>query len=253
MTEFGGRTLVLWEPNFSSLAAAVVPLLAPGGAEPLAIVPSTLEPATSVVTGLRAALRDRDVRSRLVLPRPLAGLALRRRDAAWTRVDAEGSHLRMDSRLTNPYLLVALVDDAWRKGPFVLDLPARFLHPIDRVRLAAMPDRLRLLADIAAPVLPRLSLVTTPVDDGWLEIATPDPVAAELWALSLAERFLDQRLEMQGPWEDPTVQRATELELGARVPRELAIDFGEGARLSPAARELLRTSAMRLGMSPGDV
>ncbi len=90
----------------------------------------------------------------------------------------------------------------------------------------------------------------TPADDGWLAVATRDPIAAELWALALAERFLPADVEIQGPWEEPAVQRATELGMGIRVPADMRIvpDIpGEAA----TARSLLGSTLERLGLPPG--
>ena len=218
-------------------------------AHPLPLVPSTLSSTTPEVVRLRSALRAAGERTTLLLPRSLPAIALSRTGDRWREIDADGRTYRIDARLVRPYAVVVLVDPERQRGPFVLDLPSYFLHPLDRARLATLPDRLRKLADVAAPVRPTLCLVVTPVGDGWLSIATRDIIAAELWALALAERYLDQRLEMQGPWEDPTVQRATELELGVRVPQEMELELRATDAWEPAARELLGTAANRLGMT----
>jgi hypothetical protein len=157
----------------------------------------------------------------------------------------------MDARLlAASYLSITTVNATLTRGPFVLDLPSRFLHPRDRVSLAARPGRDRTLADIAAAALPASSVVVTPVADGWLMLVTSDPIAAELWSLATAERFLDRGLEMQGPWEDPTVQRATELELGARYPGELMLTVHGDTDLPVAAQKLLYSMSTRLGAMP---
>ena len=57
----------------------------------------------------------------------------------------------------------------------------------------------------------------------YLLAATCDPVAAELFALALSEGVLGSDLAFTGPWEDPVVQRATELELGVVVPHQIEL------------------------------
>lgn len=234
----------------SDIAGEVASCLASIGTGPVSLVPAALTAPIPAVSTLRSALRNMGVRTTLLLPRALPAIALARRDPdSWRVIAVEGRTFRIDARLQRPYVVVVLVDSERKRGPFVLDLPSHFLHPLDRSRLLMMPERQRLLADVAAPVRPSLCLVLTPIRHGWLSILSRDVIAAELWALSMAERYLDQRLEMQGPWEDPTVQRATELELGVRVPQEMVLKLDASDSWEPAARELLGRSANRLGMT----
>src|SRR5690606_1646299 len=122
---------------------------------------------------------------------------------AWRAGTIEGRRWRVDARLTGAHwIAVAIVDADHHTGPFALDLPGRFLHPADRLRLAAQADRLRALADVAASAPPAACLILSPIAGGWLAVATRDPIAAELWALGLAERFHRADVEMQGPWEE---------------------------------------------------
>lgn len=253
VADIPGRLQVSWSPDISEVAKTVVTALSLVSTEPVPVVPSTLAGSGDEVAGIRAALRTGGLRTRAILPRALLSAAVRRRGGAgWRPVEVGGRTFRMDARLDTPYVALVLVDEGHRSGPFVLDLPSRYLHPLDRARLVAMPDRLRHLADIAAPVPPCHSVLLTPVDQGWLTIVTRDPIAAELWALGLAERYLDTRLEMQGPWEDPTVQRATELEMGVRVPQDMVPELDATVRPGATARELLEATAMRLGMTMRD-
>jgi hypothetical protein len=50
-----------------------------------------------------------------------------------------------------------------------------------------------------------------------------DLVAAELAGLGLWLANLPKERERIGPWEDPVVQRATELDLGVKLPSELTL------------------------------
>jgi hypothetical protein len=245
---------ITWSADPAELAPALLRLLPGDATTPLPIVPSSLRQADPVVAGLRANLRERGTRSMVWTPRTAAAALVRRREATpWSRITVENANWRVDRRLADGrYVVLTTVDAASRGGPFVLDLPGRFLHPADRIRLAARPDRLRLLADIAAAALPIACLVVTPVAGGLLTVATRDPIAAELWALALAERYHDAALEMQGPWEEPAVQRATELGLGIRIPRDMAPRIVLAADATEA-RDVLQRSLERLGIESGPV
>jgi hypothetical protein len=52
---------------------------------------------------------------------------------------------------------------------------------------------------------------------------TTDPIVAELFSLSLVDEDLPGDAQVIGPWEDDFVQRATELELGARLPSDIRV------------------------------
>lgn len=244
-----GEVGVTWQESIDAVARQAALPVASVAESPVPVVPSSLGAPCEELSRLRASLRDAKVRTTQVLPRSLASIGIgRRAGTAWQGVEVEGRRFRVDARLSRPYVALVLVDPARKSGPFVLDLPSRFLHPVDRARLAIMPDRLRLMADIAAPVSPALGVILSPIAGGWLSIVTRDVIAAELWALAVAERFHEREVEMQVPWEDPTVQRATELELGLRVPQELHVRRNDTNVWPPAARELLQMSATRLGV-----
>lgn len=238
-----------WHPAVGGAAEPLARALPSGTPQPLPVVPSSLRRDDPLVAALRGALRERDVRSSVLTPRPPAALLTRLGGPAWRSATTDGHRWRVDARLAgSPWVAIATVDAGHHTGPFALDLPARFLHPADRVRLAAQPDRLRALADVAAIAPPAACLVLTPVDGGWLAVTTCDPIAAELWALGLAERYHDAALEMQGPWEEPAVQRATELGLGVRIPSDMRITANVPPEAS-VARSLLYRTSERLGLS----
>jgi hypothetical protein len=50
-----------------------------------------------------------------------------------------------------------------------------------------------------------------------------DLIAAELAGLALWTASLPEGLERIGPWEDPVVQRATELDFGVQHPSDLVL------------------------------
>lgn len=239
-----------WFPALREAAWPLAHALPDDAPQPLPVVPSSLRANDPSVAAIRPALRERGLRTTVLLPRSPAALLAPGRGSAWRAATIDGRRWRIDARLArSPWAAIVVVDADNHTGPFALDLPGRFLHPADRVRLATRPDRLRLLADIAAIAPPAACLVLTPAAGGWLTVATRDPIAAELWALALAERFHPADVEMQGPWEEPAVQRATELGLGIRIPGDMRIsqDIPTDA---PAARSLLDRIAERLGLPP---
>ncbi len=244
--------LVAWAPSIVGVAAPLTEVLPPT-VDTLSVVPAPLERGISSIGETRSAWQRHGIRTSMLLPHPPVWSVLSPGASRWNRIDAAGLALRLDARIVaRPYAAVLALTDDLRQGPFVLDLPARFLHPVDRLRLAARPGGLRLQADVAAVALPAASILLTPVADGWLALSGTDPIATELWALSLAERWLGRDIEMQGPWEDPSVQRATELELGVRIPSDMTIRAASDAPLPSVARELLEETASRLGMQVPD-
>lgn len=115
-------------------------------------------------------------------------------------------------------------------------------------RLAAVGAGAGAMADLAAPLRLDLIVIAGSYLGQQLVIATPDVIAAELAWLVLAEPAAAD--ELSGPWEDATVQRATELNLGARLPRQL--EPRVAARLNEAERtigaDLVERLRLRLGI-----
>ena len=66
-------------------------------------------------------------------------------------------------------------------------------------------------------------------------IATGDPIAADLIVLALRQGWA--RFRGAGPWEDPLVQAATELNLGARTYDQIDLDAVISPTLSSDQRE----------------
>lgn len=237
-----------WSPTVTGLARPLSASLPTGGAG-LSVVPAPLERSSAPITTLRAGWNQLGFPTSLLLPRRILPSMLVRTDKWWDRVSAGSLSLRLDRRLRfRPYVAVLVVTSRLRNGPFCLDLPAHFLHPADRVRLGASRGWWRHQADIAAMATPATTIIVSPVAEGWLAVCISDTVAAELWALGLAEQWHGSDVEMQGPWEDPTVQRATELELGIRIPADMHFAADELEQVPAGARDLLVEIASRLGM-----
>lgn len=216
------------------------------------MLPSTLARDDGTARQVRAAFRSQEVRSCVVVPRsPVAsviGSALTS-NSPWRRIELDDRSLRIDNRLFQGERIgVIPVTGEHHKGPFALDLASHFLHPVDRAKLLISRDRPRLVAGVAAQAPVGLWIIGSPVGDTTLWLTTDDIIAAELWALVLAERFLDSTLELQGSWEDSTVQRATELDLGVRIPSEMQIRIGGTGDLPAEIARLIVTCCRRLGM-----
>ncbi|HEU0164297.1 MAG TPA: hypothetical protein VFQ54_04580 [Thermomicrobiales bacterium] len=144
--------------------------------------------------------------------------------------------------------------DVARSGPFILDLLAHYLSPRDRLRILASGSRGRATAEVNLAVAIDGVIVCGTFGSVHLAVWTEDRIAGELVALALAERKLDvMNRSFTGPWEDAVVQRATELDLGVRIPRDIEIVIaGDGDRSGPAG--LLEHIRDRLGITsrPGE-
>jgi hypothetical protein len=85
------------------------------------------------------------------------------------------------------------------------------------------PIETGLAAEIALALRPRLTVLVGALGPRSLVVATTDVVAAELAWLALRDDDGDPGRPAPGPWEDPVVQRATELDLGVRLPAQLDV------------------------------
>lgn len=100
---------------------------------------------------------------------------------------------------------------------------ARFAGVRERIGVRVLPPEHGLAAEIAATVRPELILLA----DSWrgrsLVVAASDQVAAELAGLAIRQASGASDEAALGPWQDPLVQRATELDLGVRIPEQIAL------------------------------
>lgn len=106
-------------------------------------------------------------------------------------------------------------------------------------------------AEIALAVRPQLILLV----DHWREyvvaVATSDQIAAELAGLAIKQVIKGDADEPIGPWEDPLVQRATELHLGALLPDQLAIHGVTPVGEESVSKESLRLFAGQIALKLG--
>lgn len=174
---------------------------------------------------------------------------VRATDAAMSSVT-----LPQDIAQANHRIVVLSVDEWYRPGPFILDLPARFIHPRQRMRLLASAERGAMAAEIASAFAYDLCVIVheeseeKPASRKQLVIATTDPVAAELVALALSELATGVPRGFTGPWEDPVVQRATELELGVVLPQRIRLIVGGPSASDPWSTLMVEHVRMRLGI-----
>lgn len=230
------------------------------------LLPSSLHREDPLVHAVRRGFRDRDRSSSVAVPELPLRLVTGRFSAA--RPEWRAGHLVLPDGPDRDVLLprrflagdavlyVTHVNAVARTGPFQLDLLARYVHPRQRIRQVVDRDRAGLAAETNLAMQPGWCVIGCNVPPGVVAI-TRDLIAAELVALCLAERFFDRHTEFSSPWEDRVVQRATELELGARTPgdirigivREPARSHGEpGTRRS--VHDIVQWIEERIGIVP---
>lgn len=222
------------------------------GAAPVLILPSSLRRTDGLASAVRQELRSLRVPSHLYLP-PHPAVALIGGAEGWLDFalhppDVPPSSITMPARLNGhlPIWTVTDVDAVRGTGPYVLDLPARYAHPRSRLQQLASRRRADAVVDVNLVIRPSCCVVGKVVDGIAIVGATRDPVAAELFALALADEDLSPAQAVTGPWEDRVVQRATELEIGVRIPRDISVVV-TGA-LGEHVRTVLERVAARIGV-----
>jgi hypothetical protein len=137
--------------------------------------------------------------------------------------------VRLPAALASAGAVVGAVDVRPLPGPrppIVIGMWARFAGPMQRLGARITPQREGILAEIDFAIRPALLIVLDRrLDDTLVAIAGADPVAVELVTLALRRVQRDSRLDQPGPWEDPLVQRATELGLGIDQPSQLLVEL----------------------------
>lgn len=246
-------------PNLGDALAAILPLDDCIGCS---VMPAA--PAWTTDRVIQEVVRTFTPRSAVDLPvRPARGpRALTGFGMSWTDVDidARANRLRsvkMPVVLVGAQRLLAITDlrSVSETRPVIaIGLWALFAHPFVRTgaRLAGARDGLT--AEIALAVHPdRYVVIDRMPGTGTVVVATTsDPIAAEL--IVLAIRQVGRSAPAVGPWEDPLVQAATELDLGVRNPKDVEIStilspsLASGQRRSAA--ELIGRAAERLGIEP---
>ena len=195
----------------------------------------------------------------VVPPQPVVSVLsqVARRKSGLTRVDIRPRAERITSvwlpaHIVSAKTLVAVNDvrqDLAVRPALAIGLWSQFAGLWERIGVRlAKPDE-GLAAEIALAVRPALILLV----DSWrglpVVISTSDQIAAELVGLAVRQARRAGEDDLIGPWQDPLVQRATELDLGVRSPEQLAIRMViEGTNGSNDAATLGEDVAARLGV-----
>jgi hypothetical protein len=149
---------------------------------------------------------------------------------------------------TAEHLICAVdLDEVATSGPFVLDLLARCVSPLDRARILASRQRAARVAEVNLAKRIDVVIMSRTVDNERVFVATSDLIAGELAALTMSENEPDAKSSLQTPWEDAVVQRATEFELGARYPGDMLIENRAGTS-SSAAASITAAFHLRIGI-----
>jgi len=198
-----------------------------------------------------------------ITPRMFAAVARR---SSWVDVNID----ERAPRLRNVKLPRGLVEsqavigaaDLRRAGAerpvIALGLWASLASPVHRIGALVTGQREGLTAEIGLAVSPAaLIAVDRLARSGPLvAMVSDDPIAAELVALAFWRLRHPSSTDLPGPWEDPLIQRATELGLGVTQPSQIAVRATLLADLSDDERRDSRTSlslAMQsLGIEQGD-
>ncbi len=166
----------------------------------------------------------------------------------WVAVDIRGRGAGLRSvrvpRALAGAAMVAAIDLQGATSPIGI-WPA-YVHPLVGAA-ASSSSRTSLAADLALAFSTSGVLIGGTVGSLDIGVATEDLVAAELITLALRESG-DAEV---GPWENPLVQRATELEIGVTRPDQIRlVPRWVGSPGSPKS-EALAALADRLGLRLG--
>jgi len=262
---FAGHDLA---PLISAACSAALPWLPQSAPDVLLAVPHRLLPrssATHVAEVASQALRASNHPLTLLTPSSLRSLAWASRgtdSSPWTSLPLTHlsetlPHAILPTRLASATSIVLLVDARQAEGPrptLALGAWREFLHPKQRLPLALAARRLLVDAEIAALIQPRAIMLIHAWHPGFLVHVSPDRIASELMGLAIHQATRCPATLSTGPWEDPFVQRATELDLGIRLPTDLIIEW---RWLGPSTHNdqdrlarLAEVVASRLGVPP---
>ena len=219
----------------------------------LGFTDSDLAIVESRVAGSRKAqLIDADAISRSTLDRiPRVAVDI---DAIAPRL----REVRLPSSVVDADYVAAIVNDRGNgsvRPDLVLGLWAKIV-PF-RQRLAARLTGLRdgLTTELLLARLPDQCIVLeqAPPSAQVIAVSGNDPIATEVMALAIRDVRSSSISGAPAPWEDPLVQRATELDLGASGPSEITVTIALDDRFSAGQRrqaaDLLRRVADRAGIA----
>ncbi|MGE3797610.1 MAG: hypothetical protein AB7G88_07195 [Thermomicrobiales bacterium] len=172
-----------------------------------------------------------------VMARMLTDIVPRRR----SRVDTESvaprlREVRLPTALTTARTVIAIIDargDPRRRPDYGIGVWARLASPRHRLGARITGAREGLTAEIA---LARPPDIVYTVDELWKGgpvalVQAHDLIASEVISLAIRDLRTDRAAEQGGPWEDPLVQRATEIGLGIPGPRDLHVSVNVAANV----------------------
>jgi hypothetical protein len=177
----------------------------------------------------------------------------------WAAVDVDDRSDRLQiawlrQELVDASTLVAInrIPSGDSRDPLVLGLWARFAHPRQRLGALAGDDRTGLRAELATAVKPTLCILCGESRERPLIVATRDQIAADLTGRAI--QFLshpDPYGERGGPWELPLIQRATELDLGVRLPSDLSFEAVWAGRPGEPGERMLQATVEQICLALG--
>jgi hypothetical protein len=143
--------------------------------------------------------------------------------------------------------------NAWTRPKLILGGWFRYLGFAAQMQTRLADPRLLQAAELTQRARPELCLVAGTMFGCSYVAVTNDPIAADLLGLSLSRDPSAAEGELIGPWEDAIVQRATELELGVRLPSDISLELAWiGNQDAPeliAIKEWIREVAGRFGVA----
>ncbi len=252
-------TISLWAD--SDFARATASLVAPHASHmdgTVGLMPSSLDPQDPF---LSLVVKNLPEQAQPLVSLPVTGNAARRAfmtptvlgrwiDRPVKSSDASIKSILWPQDLGQADHRIAVVDvvEIARKGPFVLDLAARYIHPRQRARMLSSSQREAQAAEVASSLSIDLFAIYLAQREGVVLAVTTDIIAAELVALAMSELCIGAPRSFTGPWEDPVVQRATELELGVLLPSRIHVIQDGPERTSHWAQRISEHVHLRLGI-----
>ncbi|MEA2523795.1 MAG: hypothetical protein QOF73_1022 [Thermomicrobiales bacterium] len=179
-------------------------------------------------------LSEHGLDPRLAVPPPLTVTVWRRltrRRGGHVAIDLDpdaeqSSPVRIPSEIANAGTLIVAADLRGEMAihpTIAIGLWTQFAGLRERLDVRiSVPEEGR-AAEIALAVRPTLNVLADVWRGHSVVVATSDQIAAELVGLGLKQVMQEGDDDQLGPWQDPLVQRATELDLGVRLPDQIAI------------------------------
>lgn len=216
-----------------SIGACLEYLPSTGEGHDITILPSSLRRNDRAAMELREHLRQQGRSTHLRVPGGPIPSLLGRTAGGWTRVPLPDSSGMTGVTISLPTQLMEAgevwsmvdIDAISGRGPYVLDLLGRHAGTPTRVRLLGSRHRAELAISILQARPLQRHVIVRHFPSFELLATTADPIAAELLALALVDEDITRDHQVAGPWEDELVQRATERDLGSRLPDEITVDI----------------------------